>query len=76
MLKRIVRSLLRIKASVYGLNKNFEEKENESPLNVYAESKLLFDRYIMNQEYPAVGLRYFNVYEEAKKIKENGIHGL
>ena len=57
-------------ASVYGLNKNSEEKkENESPLNVYAESKLLFDRYIMNQEYPAVGLRYFNVYGRGEENK-------
>ena len=57
-------------ASVYGLNKNSEEiEENESPLNVYAESKLLFDKYIMNQEYPAVGLRYFNVYGRGEENK-------
>ncbi len=50
-------------ASVYGLNENSEEiSSNEAPLNIYAESKLLFDKYIMNQDYPAVGLRYFNVY--------------
>ena len=57
-------------ASVYGLNKNSEEvEENESPLNVYAESKLLFDKYIMNQNYPAVGLRYFNVYGRGEENK-------
>ena len=50
-------------ASVYGLNENSEEiVVNESPLNIYAESKLLFDKFILNQDYPAVGLRYFNVY--------------
>ena len=50
-------------ASVYGLNENSEEiSSNEAPLNIYAESKLLFDQYIMSQDYPAVGLRYFNVY--------------
>ncbi|MBD50435.1 MAG: ADP-glyceromanno-heptose 6-epimerase [Euryarchaeota archaeon] len=57
-------------ASVYGLNKNSEEvEENESPLNIYAESKLLFDKYIMNQDYPAVGLRYFNVYGRGEENK-------
>ena len=50
-------------ASVYGLNENSEEiSSNEAPFNIYAESKLLFDQYIMSQDYPAVGLRYFNVY--------------
>ena len=45
------------------MNENSEEiSSNEAPLNIYAESKLLFDQYIMSQDYPAVGLRYFNVY--------------
>ena len=57
-------------AAVYGLNKNSAEiSENESPLNIYAESKLLFDRYIMDQDYPAVGLRYFNVYGNGEENK-------
>ena len=57
-------------AAVYGLNKNSEEiSENESPLNIYAESKLLFDKYIMDQDYPAVGLRYFNVYGNGEENK-------
>tara|TARA_B100001769_G_scaffold231960_1_gene194822 strand:- start:28 stop:948 length:921 start_codon:yes stop_codon:yes gene_type:complete len=50
-------------ASVYGLNEDSQEiQTNEAPLNIYAESKLLFDQYVMAQDYPAVGLRYFNVY--------------
>ena len=57
-------------ASVYGLNENSEEiVENESPLNIYAESKLLFDKFILNQDYPAVGLRYFNVYGSGEEDK-------
>ena len=57
-------------AAVYGLNEDSEEvSDNESPLNIYAESKLLFDKYIMSQEYPAVGLRYFNVYGRGEENK-------
>ncbi len=57
-------------ASVYGLNENSEEiVVNESPLNIYAESKLLFDKFILNQDYPAVGLRYFNVYGSGEEDK-------
>ena len=57
-------------AAVYGLNEDSEEiSDNESPLNIYAESKLLFDKYIMSQEYQAVGLRYFNVYGRGEENK-------
>ena len=57
-------------AAVYGLNEDSKEiPDNESPLNIYAESKLLFDKYIMSQEYPAVGLRYFNVYGRGEENK-------
>lgn len=57
-------------AAVYGLNQDSQEiPENESPLNIYAESKLLFDKYIVSQEYPAVGLRYFNVYGGGEEDK-------
>ncbi|MDG2087455.1 MAG: ADP-glyceromanno-heptose 6-epimerase [Arenicellaceae bacterium] len=54
-------------ASVYGDGKEFiEEVEYEKALNVYAYSKLLFDRYVRrhrnNLECQIVGLRYFNVY--------------
>jgi len=61
-------------ASVYGESKVFEElSEYENPLNVYALSKLIFDRYVrvreascMNQ---VVGLRYFNVYGAREQHK-------
>ena len=57
-------------ASVYGLNENSQEIEkNESQLNIYAESKLLFDKFIINQDYPAVGLRYFNCYGRGEENK-------
>lgn len=54
-------------ASVYGANTKFsEDSNNESPLNVYAYSKVLFDRYVQKHIKPdspqVVGLRYFNVY--------------
>ena len=61
-------------ASVYGSGSVFvEQPENESALNAYAWSKLLFDNYIRNQksvdiridipiDIQCVGLRYFNVY--------------
>ena len=55
-------------ASVYGLNdSNFSELTiNESPINMYAYSKLIFDNYvrslIKNSKSLIVGLRYFNVY--------------
>lgn len=54
-------------ASVYGLEGPFcESGEGERPLNAYAYSKFLFDRYV-SLERPhisnqVVGLRYFNVY--------------
>jgi ADP-L-glycero-D-manno-heptose 6-epimerase len=54
-------------ASVYGRDGPFVESvENEYPLNAYAFSKTLFDRYAFEEgRRPAtqlVGLRYFNVY--------------
>lgn len=56
-------------AAVYGHGKNgFEpDVDCESPLNIYAESKLNFDNYFRrNYSFDAgtqiVGLRYFNVY--------------
>lgn len=55
-------------AAVYGKGKEFrEERELESPLNVYGYSKFLFDQ-IVRQRMAAgltaqvVGFRYFNVY--------------
>ena len=54
-------------ASIYGAGLIFsEEPENEHPLNAYAFSKWLFDRYVndhfSSRKAQVVGLRYFNVY--------------
>ena len=55
-------------ASVYGNGDDGfrESKECEYPLNVYAYSKFLFDRYVRRElpktDSQIVGLRYFNVY--------------
>ncbi|MFQ5514908.1 MAG: ADP-glyceromanno-heptose 6-epimerase [Myxococcota bacterium] len=54
-------------AAVYGAGPVFrEEPPYEKPLNVYAYSKLLFDRHVRRRQpqldSPVVGLRFFNVY--------------
>jgi len=54
-------------ASVYGSGNIFiEDHANESSLNHYSESKLLFDNYIRKNlnkvNSQIVGIRYFNVY--------------
>ncbi|MCF6290851.1 MAG: ADP-glyceromanno-heptose 6-epimerase [Desulfobacterales bacterium] len=54
-------------ASVYGSGKVFqEERQYESPLNMYAYSKFLFDQYVRRllpeAESQVAGFRYFNVY--------------
>lgn len=53
-------------ASVYGTNDSFKEiKENEAPINYYAQSKLDFDNYVRetnNNEIQVTGLRFFNVF--------------
>jgi len=54
-------------ASVYGAGTAFrEDPANEAPLNVYAYSKCLFDRYVRRllpeRTAQVTGLRYFNVY--------------
>ncbi len=54
-------------ASVYGnTSRCVEHPDCESPLNVYAYSKLLFDQYVRRLlprvSSTVVGLRYFNVY--------------
>ena len=65
--KRSIPFIYASSASVYGDGREFiEEAEYEKALNVYAYSKLLFDRYVRchrhNLECQIVGLRYFNVY--------------
>ncbi len=71
-------------ASVYGKksgNSNEITKINSfKPLNFYAKSKLLFDKYLIknfNQNSKIVGLRYFNVYgvnEDHKLNMASPIH--
>ena len=62
-------------ASVYGTGKHgFREEEAcENPLNPYAFSKLLFDRYVRQfadkVKSKIVGLRYFNVYGQQEGHK-------
>tara|TARA_Y100000588_G_C14129480_1_gene870940 strand:- start:280 stop:1221 length:942 start_codon:yes stop_codon:yes gene_type:complete len=65
--------------AVYGNNKSSDD--NESPLNIYGFSKVMFDRYVRrnwsNFETTVVGLRYFNVYgpnEEHKGAMASMIH--
>ncbi len=62
-------------ASVYGEAKSFiETPDNESFLNHYAESKLLFDQYYRKHRErihsQVVGLRYFNVFGPREFHKE------
>lgn len=63
-------------ASVYGAGPVFEESpENEKPLNLYAYSKCLFDRYVRrilpDVSSQVVGLRYFNVYGPREQHKKH-----
>ncbi len=62
-------------ASVYGDGSIFkEDPNNESSLNHYSESKLLFDNYVRdnfkNINSQIVGMRYFNVYGPHEQHKE------
>lgn len=61
-------------ASVYGGGGVFKEsREYESPLNVYAYSKFLFDQIVRRRWHKrgaqVVGLRYFNVYGPREQHK-------
>lgn len=61
-------------ASVYGAGSTFREsRECESPLNVYAYSKFLFDQIMRRRKHKrdvqVVGLRYFNVYGPREQHK-------
>lgn len=61
-------------ASVYGDGTVFrEDPANESPLNLYAYSKFLFDQYVRRclpeAKSQIVGLRYFNVYGPREQHK-------
>ena len=64
-------------ASVYGAGTEFrEERACESPLNVYAYSKALFDQYVRRLLPEATaqiaGFRYFNVYGPREQHKGRG----
>jgi len=63
-------------ASVYGGGSKFiENKKNESFLNFYAESKLMFDNFFRENmskiSSQVVGLRYFNVFGPREQHKES-----
>ncbi|MGH7780190.1 MAG: ADP-glyceromanno-heptose 6-epimerase [Candidatus Binataceae bacterium] len=63
-------------AAVYGANRvTLAEPANESPLNLYALSKLAFDNHVRHIARAAsstvVGLRYFNVYGPREAHKGN-----
>lgn len=63
-------------AAVYGKGTTFsEQREHESPLNVYGYSKFLFDQVLRRRmekglHAQAVGFRYFNVYGINEQHKE------
>ncbi len=66
-LERSIPFLYASSAAVYGTGSIFrEERQFESPLNVYGYSKFLFDQYVRRMlpvaNSQVVGLRYFNVY--------------
>ncbi len=61
-------------ASVYGAGSIFsEQREHESPLNVYGYSKFLFDQAVRrmwdDKSAQIVGFRYFNVYGPREQHK-------
>mgnify|MGYP001308557236 FL=1 len=73
-LQKNVRFIYASSAAVYGSSDKFNEHENnESPLNVYGYSKLLFDQYVrklsLSKNNQVVGLRYFNVYGPGEEHK-------
>jgi ADP-L-glycero-D-manno-heptose 6-epimerase len=69
-----VRLLYASSAAIYGAGRSFREQpQDESPLNVYGYSKLLFDQ-VVRRALPGataqiVGLRYFNVYGPREQHK-------
>lgn len=74
-LERSIPFIYASSAAVYGVNTIFsEEPDNESPVNVYGYSKLLFDNYVRGLsagiQSQVVGLRYFNVYGPGEAHKK------
>jgi len=75
-LERSIPFIYASSAAVYGINTTFiEEPDNESPINVYGYSKLLFDNYVRaimpDIGSQVVGLRYFNVFGPGEAHKKN-----
>ena len=68
-----VRLIYASSAAVYGLGLGgfYESVVCEKPINLYAQSKLLFDNYVRCFEVDSqvVGLRYFNVYGPGEHAK-------
>jgi ADP-L-glycero-D-manno-heptose 6-epimerase len=68
-----VRLIYASSAAVYGLGHGgfYESVVCENPINIYAQSKLLFDNYVRCFEVGSqvVGLRYFNVYGPGEQAK-------
>jgi ADP-L-glycero-D-manno-heptose 6-epimerase len=59
-------------AAVYGDSPvPFTEDGPKNPLNYYAESKLLFDEWVLESDIPAIGLRYSNVFGLNEDHKKN-----
>ena len=61
-------------AAVYGASQSFVEFSGaERPINIYAYSKQLFDKYVNKRIHtfssPVAGLRYFNVYGPREQHK-------
>ena len=69
-----VRLIYASSAATYGNDTEdfLPDRKNEHPLNVYGYSKLIFDRFVEQQQFNSqiVGLRYFNVYGPNECHKE------
>ncbi len=64
-------------ASVYGKSSGFQDEtkniNNFIPLNLYAKSKLKFDKFLLQNfksNAKIIGLRYFNVYGGKEELKK------
>ncbi len=73
--KREIPFIYASSGSVYGSGRVFREDRNhESPLNVYGYSKFLFDQYVRRmlptRSAQIVGFRYFNVYGDREQHKD------
>lgn len=60
-------------ASIYGLESDFKEHSPGRPMNAYAFSKYIFDRWAKLQQPTKIvqGFRYFNVYGNHEEHKGN-----